>query len=112
VAARPVRESESDEGGFAMSLVPVPQEEPDVAVPASGAGEAAEILALLAALLAAEPEAGMAACRLLEARGADPLPALDWLAEGAGRLAGVLDGALSYEGIACDRVLDRYRRQP
>jgi hypothetical protein len=92
--------------------VPVPAAEPDVAVPAFDAGEAAEILALVSGLLAAEPEAGTVAARFLEARGADPLPALDWLAEGAGRLAGVLDGALSYEGIACDRVLDRYRRQP
>ena len=33
--------------------VPVPAGEPDVAVPASGAGEAAEILALFAGLLAA-----------------------------------------------------------
>jgi hypothetical protein len=94
-----------------MSFVPVPAGEPDIAVPAFDAGEAAEILALAAGLLA-EPEARTAAARFLEARGADPLPALDWLAEGAGRLAGELDTALSYAGIACDRVLDRYRRQP
>ena len=64
--------------------VPVPAGEPDVAVPASGAGEAAEILALFAGLLAAGPEAGAAAARFLEARGAGPLPALEWLAVGAG----------------------------
>jgi len=80
-----------------------------VAVPAFDAGEAAEILALVAGLLAADLEA---AARFLEARGADPLPALEWLAGGAGRLAGELDAALSHAGIACDRVLDRYRRQP
>ena len=90
--------------------VPVPAGEPDVAVPALDAGEAAEILALVSGLLAAEPEAGPAA-RFLEARGADPLPALSWLAEGAGRLAGELEAALSYAGIACDSVLDRYRRR-
>jgi hypothetical protein len=92
--------------------VPVPAGEPDVAVPAFDAGEAAEILALVSGLLAAEPEAGTAAARFLEARGADPLPALDWLAGGAGRLAGELEAALSHAGIACDSVLDRYRRRP
>ena len=92
--------------------VPVPAGEPDVAVPAFDAGEAAEILALVSGLLAAEPEAGTAAARFLEARGADPLPALSWLIEGAGRLAGELDAALSHEGIACDRVLPRYWRRP
>ena len=89
--------------------VPVPAAEPDVAVPSF---DAAEILALVSGLLAAEPEAATAAARFLEARGADPLPALGWLAEGAGRLAGELDAALSHAGIACDRVLDRYRRRP
>ena len=89
--------------------VPVPAAEPDVAVPSF---DAAEILALVSGLLAAEPEAGTAAARFLEARGADPLPAATWLIEGAGRLAGELDAALSHGGIACDRVLDRYRRQP
>ena len=92
--------------------VPVPAGEPDVAVAAFDAGEAAEILALVSGLLAAEPAAGTAAARFPEARGADPLAALEWLAEGAGRLAGELEAALSHAGIACDRVLDRYRRRP
>lgn len=91
---------------------PVPQGEPEVFVAAGTAGEAAEVLALLAGLLEAEPEAGTAAARFLEARGASPLPALDWLAGAAGRLAGELEAALSYEGIAVDRSLARYRRQP
>jgi hypothetical protein len=95
-----------------MSFVPVPAGEPDIAVPAFDAGEAAEILALVAGLLAAEPQAAAAAARFLAARGADPVPALDWLAEGAGRLAGELEAALSHAGIGCDRVLDRYRRRP
>ena len=34
------------------------QDEPDAAVPAGAIGEAAEILALISGLLAAEPEAG------------------------------------------------------
>jgi hypothetical protein len=92
--------------------IPVQAGEPDVAVPAFDAGEAAEILALVSGLLAAEPGAGAVAARFLEARGADPLPAVEWLAEAAGRLAGELDAVLSHAGIACDRVLDRYRRQP
>jgi hypothetical protein len=41
----------------------VPQDEPDAAVPAGVIGEAAEILALISGLLAAEPEAGTAAAR-------------------------------------------------
>lgn len=97
---------------MSFTVPAVAEGEPEIAVPAFGAGEAAEILALVAGLLESEPEAGMAAVRFLEARGADPLPALDWLAEGAGRLAGELGAALSHAGIACDRVLDRYRRQP
>jgi hypothetical protein len=90
----------------------VQQDEPEVFVAAGAVGEAAEILALVAGLLEAEPEAGTAAVRFLEAGGADPLPALDWLAESAGRLAGELEAALSYEGIAVDRSLARYRRKP
>ena len=76
---------------MSFTVPPVPQDEPEIAVPAFDAGEAAEILALVAGLLAAEPEAGTAAARFLEARGASPLPAVDWLAEGAwpaGRRAG------------------------
>ena len=57
---------------MSITVPPVPQDEPEVAVPASDAGEAAEILALVAGLLAAEPEAGTAAARFLEARGAEP----------------------------------------
>jgi hypothetical protein len=97
---------------MSFTVPPVPQDEPEIAVPAFDAGEAAEILALVAGLLAAEPEAGMAAVRFLEAKGADPLPALDWLAEAAGRLAGELEAALSHEGIAIDRALARYWRKP
>ncbi len=96
---------------MSFTIPGVPAGEPDVAVPAFDAGGAAEILALISGLLAAEPTASAAAARFLEARGADPLPALAWLAEGAGRLAGELEAALSYPGIACDRVLDRYRRR-
>ncbi len=92
--------------------VPVPPAEPDVVVPAGTIGEAAEILGLLGGLLAAEPEAGTAAARFLDASGADPLPALSWLAEGAVRVAGELGAALAAEGVACDRILPRYWRRP
>ena len=50
--------------------------------------------------------------RFLNAAGADPLPALSWLAEGACRVAGELQAALAAEGIACDRILPRYWRRP
>ncbi len=91
--------------------IPVPQDEPDAAVPAGTIGEAAEILALVGGLLA-DPEAGKAAAWFLDAAGADPLPALSWLMEGAGRVAGELEAALSDAGIACDRILPRYWRRP
>jgi len=90
----------------------VPEDEPDAAVPAGTIGEAAEILALIGELFAAEPKAGPAAARFLDAAGADPLPALSWLTEGACRVAGELEAALAAEGIACDRILPRYRRRP
>jgi len=108
---------------MSLSVPAVPQDEPEVFVAAGIVGEAAEILALVTALLAAAlrarvpavlgaaPETLTAAARFLETQGADPLPALDWLAGGAGRLAGELEAALSFEGIAVDRVLPRYRRQ-
>jgi hypothetical protein len=97
---------------MSFTVPAVPQDEPDAAVPAGAIGEAAEILALISGLLAAEPAAGTAAARFLGAMGADPLPALSWLAEGAGRVAGELEAALAAEGIACDRVLPRYWRRP
>jgi|SRR6266478_1677201 len=97
---------------MSFTVPAVPDDEPDVAVPAGSIGEAAEILALIGGLLAAEPEARRAAAGFLEAAGADPLPALSWLTEGAGRLAGELDAALAAEGTECDRVLPRYWRRP
>jgi hypothetical protein len=97
---------------MSFTVPDVPGDEPEAVVAAGTIGEAAEILALLGRLLAAEPEAGTAAARFLEAAGADPLPALDWLTAGAGRAAGELQAALSCAGIACDRVLPRYWRRP
>jgi hypothetical protein len=38
-------------------------------------------------------------------------PALSWLMEGAGRVAGELEATLSHAGIACDRILPRYWRR-
>jgi hypothetical protein len=96
---------------MSFTVPAVPDDEPDVAVPAGSIGEAAEILALIGGLLAADPEAGTAAARFLDAAGADPLPALSWLAEGTGRVAGELEAARSHAGIACDRVLPRYWRR-
>ncbi len=95
-----------------FTMPAVPADEPDVSVPAGAIGEAAEILALVSGLLAAEPEAAAAASRFLDGKGADPLPAASWLITGAGRVAGELEAALAAEGIACDRVLPRYWRRP
>ncbi len=95
-----------------FTMPAVPADEPDVTVPAGTIGEAAEILALLSGLLAAELEAAAAAARFLDRKGACPLPAASWLIAGTGRVAGELEEILAAEGIACDRFLARYWRRP
>jgi hypothetical protein len=72
-------------------------------------GEAAEILALVAAAAAAEPAIRPALARFLAGRGADPAHAMSWLVTRAAELAAGLGGALAEEGISVDPVLGRYR---
>ena len=49
---------------------------------------------------------------LLDAKGAEPRPAADWMITSVRRLAREADAILAYEGIACDRGLARYWRRP
>jgi hypothetical protein len=83
--------------------------DPHVEVSACTIGEAAEILALIAGAAAAEPPVKTALARFLAGKGADPAHAMSWLVTRAGELAAGLHGALAFEGISIDPVLDRYR---
>jgi hypothetical protein len=83
--------------------------DPRIAVSAWTIGEAAEILALLAAAAAAEPAIRPALGRFLAGQGADPAHAMSWLVTRARELAAGLGGALASAGISIDPVLDRYR---
>jgi hypothetical protein len=57
---------------MSFTVPPVPQDEPGIAVPAFDAGEAAEILALVAGLLTAEPETlGLTAAKVRAPEQAD-----------------------------------------
>lgn len=83
--------------------------QPYVVAGAGMIGEAAEVLALVAAAAHAEPAIMPALARFLAGRGADPAHAMSWLVTRAAELAAALGGALADEGISADPVLDRYR---
>ena len=84
--------------------------EPEIAVSAGTAGQAAEVLALIGELIAAEPPVFAAIGRFLDARGADQLPATGWLMDSISDLASQLGGTLETAGISVDRTLPRFRR--
>lgn len=84
--------------------------EPGIAVSAGTAGQAAEVLALIGELIAAEPPVFAAIGRFLDARGADQLPATGWLMDSISDLASQLGGTLETAGISVDRTLPRFRR--
>jgi hypothetical protein len=84
--------------------------EPEIAVSAGTAGHAAEVLALIGELIAAEPPVFAAISRFLDAKGADQLPATGWLIDSISDLASQLGGTLEAEGISVDRILPRFRR--
>jgi hypothetical protein len=90
------------------------QDEPEITVPVSVIGDAAELLALVAGLIDASRD-GVVRERieaLLDARGAEPRPAADWMFTSIRRLVREADAILDHEGIACDRGLARYWRRP
>lgn len=89
-------------------------DDPEVAVSAWTAGEAAEILALAAELIDTSPGGAVRAQieALMDRKGADPRPAADWMITSVRSLAKEMDAILACEGIACDRGLARYWRRP
>jgi hypothetical protein len=92
----------------------VPQDEPEITVPVSVIGSAAELMALAAELIDASPD-GVIRARieaLMDAKGAEPGPAADWMIASVGALARQAEEILAFEGIACDRGLARYWRRP
>ena len=89
-------------------------QEPEISVPVSVIGDAAELAALVAELIDAGRD-GVIRTRieaLLEAKGAEPGPAADWMITSVRRLAGEAGSVLSREGISCDQGLARYWRLP
>jgi hypothetical protein len=92
--------------------IPAGQGEPEVTVPVSVIGDAAELLALVAELIDTAPGAREQVEALMDAKGAEPGPAADWMIASVGALARQADAILAFEGIACDRGLARYWRRP
>ncbi len=88
--------------------VPASQDEPEISVPVSVIGDAAELMADASrdGVIRARIEA------LLEAKGAEPRPAADWMITSIRGLARDADAVLAYEGVSCDRGLARYWRRP
>jgi hypothetical protein len=89
-------------------------QEPEVSVPVSVIGDTAELMALAAELIDASRD-GVIRERveaLLDAKGAEPRPAADWMITSVRRLARAAEEILACEGIACDRGLARYWRLP
>lgn len=91
---------------------PVPEGEPDVCVPASLIGGAAEVLALIGDIAGHDP-GGAFRGRVedfMDEIGAEPRPAADWLIGSVRRLAREAEDALAREGIEVDRELPCYWR--
>jgi hypothetical protein len=92
--------------------IPAGQDEPEISVPVSVIGDAAELMTLVAGLIDASRD-GVIRERieaLLNARGAEPGPAADWMITSIRRLAREADAILACEGMACDQGLARYWR--
>jgi hypothetical protein len=92
----------------------IPQDEPEVSVPVSVIGDAAELLALVAELIDTAPGGAVRAEveSLMDRKGAEPGPAADWMIASVAALARQAEEILAHEGIACDRGLARYWRRP
>jgi hypothetical protein len=86
--------------------------EPEITVPVSVIGDAAELAALAAELIDTAPGARGQVEALMEAKGAEPGPAADWMIASIGALARRAEEILAFEGIACDRGLAAYWRRP
>jgi len=88
------------------------QDEPEVTVPVSVIGSAAELLALAAELIDTAPGAREQVEALMDRKGAEPGPAADWMIASISALARQAEEILAFEGIACDRGLAAYWRRP
>jgi hypothetical protein len=88
--------------------------EPEISVPVSVIGDAAELAALVAELIDTSPGGAVRAEieALMDRKGAEPGPAADWMIASVSALARHADAVLAFEGIACDRGLARYWRRP
>jgi hypothetical protein len=94
--------------------IPAAGQEPEISVPVSVIGDAAELMTLVADLIGASRD-GVIRERieaLLDARGAEPGPAADWMITSVRALANQADAILAREGMTCDRGLARYWRRP
>ena len=96
---------------FTVPAVPL-DEEPEISVPVSVIGGAAELLALVAELIDTAPGSREHLEALLGRKGAEPGPAADWMIASVRALANQAEEILAFEGIACDRGLARYWRRP
>lgn len=99
---------------MSFTVPAAPQDEPEITVPVSVVGDAAELMTLVAELIDSSRD-GVIRARieaLLDAKGAEDRPAADWLITSVRRLAREADAILACEGIACDRGLARYHRRP
>jgi hypothetical protein len=88
------------------------QDEPEISVPVSVIGDAAELLALVAELIDTAPGIRGQVEALMDRKGAEPGPAADWMIASVTALARKAEEILAYEGIACDRGLACYWRRP
>ena len=88
------------------------QEEPEIIVPVSVIGDAAELAALVAELIDTAPGIRGQVEALMDRKGAEPGPAADWMIASISALAGRAEEILAFEGIACDRGLACYWRRP
>jgi hypothetical protein len=99
---------------MSFTVPAVPRDEPEIIVPVSVIGDAAELLALVAELIDTAPGGTVRTEieALLDRMGAEPGPAADWMIASVTALARRAEEILAYEGIACDRGLARYWRRP
>jgi hypothetical protein len=86
--------------------------EPEISVPVSVIGDAAELAALVAELIDTAPGARGQVEALMGRKGAEPGPAADWMIASVGALARRAEEILAFEGIDCDRGLPAYWRRP
>lgn len=91
---------------------PEEPEEPQILVPASFVGDTAELMTLVAELIDTVPGVCEQVRAFMDARGAEPVPAADWMTVSVIALARQARDILAFEGMAFEPGLDAYRRPP